>query len=180
MYLSDEEWTVKLINHSKSLRFVFEFLYRPILSYARTLIVIAHQLKETLRRSKEVFLPTNYLVIMRLALIRVIIDGCSWSLRHYQNLSEHTCKHFQLTRQIVRLRQAKSWLFKCAQPCPWCLWKTTVYEGDEIFKEKRTEQRKGPQCAVIGTPQNSSYQLLMHLKQAGKRTLHTSSWSLSE
>ena len=44
----------------KSLRFIFEFLYRPILSWTRTLIVIAHQLKETLRQSKEVFLPTNY------------------------------------------------------------------------------------------------------------------------
>ena len=74
MHLSDEEWTEKPINHLKSLRFIFEFLYRLILSCARTLIVIAHQLKETLRQSKEVFLPTNYLVIMRLALIRVIVD----------------------------------------------------------------------------------------------------------
>ena len=31
MYLSDEEWTVKPINHLKSLCFVFEFLYQPIL-----------------------------------------------------------------------------------------------------------------------------------------------------
>ena len=30
MYLSDEEWTVKPINHLKSLCFVFELLYQPI------------------------------------------------------------------------------------------------------------------------------------------------------
>ena len=64
MYLSDEEWTEK-----------------PI-----TLIVIAHQLKETLRQSKEVFLPTNYLVIMRLALIRVIVDDLMAAHDHLDSI----------------------------------------------------------------------------------------------
>ena len=87
----------------KSLRFIFEFLYRPILSCARTLIVIAHQLKETLRQSKEVFLPTNYLVIMRLALIRVIIDDLMAAHDHLDTIKIFQNIHVNISNSPDKL-----------------------------------------------------------------------------
>ena len=103
MYLSDEELTKKPINHLKSLCFIFEFLYRPILSCARTLIVIAHQLKETLRQSKEVFLPTNYLVIMRLSLIRVIVDDLMAAHDHLDTIKIFQNIHVNISNSPDKL-----------------------------------------------------------------------------
>ena len=101
------------------------------------------------------------------------LDGCSWSLSHYQYLSEHTCKHFQLTRRIVRLRRTKSWLFKCAPPCPWCFWRRQSTKVTESSKKR--EQSKEKELMMCSNRDTSK-----SINKQEKRSLHTISWSLSE